>query len=131
MGRSQQVKGKSGEREVVKIIESYGFMARRGQVWNMEPDIVCPVLPIHWEVKRHETLSVNQWFAQAEDYASHLMVKKYPVVVYRQSRHPWMVTLKVDDFLMLTVSQEAGTDCRLTMEFTDFMEILKEKFNEQ
>ena len=130
MGKSQQEKGKSGEREVVKILVSYGFMARRGQVWNGEPDIVCPVLPIHWEVKRHETLSVNQWFAQAEEYASHLIGKKFPIVVYRQSRHPWMVTMKVKDFLHLVASKGLESDCRLTMEFTDFLEILKEKFNE-
>lgn len=130
MGRSQQVKGKTGEREVVKILESFGFMARRGQVWNGEPDIVCPVLPIHWEVKRHETLSIGQWFAQAEEYASHLIGKKFPIVVYRQSRHPWMVTLKVKDFMQLLSCIGPESDCRLTMEFTDFLEILKEKFNE-
>ena len=130
MGKSQQTKGKSGEREVVKIIESFGFMARRGQVWNGEPDIVCPVLPIHWEVKRHETLSINQWFAQAEEYASHLIGKKFPIVVYRQSRHPWKATLKVKDFFQLFSYTGPETDCRLTMEFTDFMELLKEKFNE-
>lgn len=114
----------------MKILESFGFMARRGQVWNGEPDIVCPVLPIHWEVKRHETLSINQWFAQAEEYASHLIGKKFPVVVYRQSRHPWMVTLKAKDFMQLLSCIGPECDCRLTMEFTDFLEILKEKFNE-
>jgi Holliday junction resolvase len=126
MGRSQQTKGKTGEREVVKIIESFGFMARRGQVWVGEPDIICPELPIHFEVKRHEDLAVNQWFAQAEKYVSRLTIKRYPVVVYRQSRHPWQITMKVKDFLRLMDSKGPESDARLTMDFTEFMTILKE-----
>ena len=133
MGKSQQVKGKAGEREVVKILEQNGFMARRGQVWNGEPDIICPELPIHWEVKRHETLEVDAWFAQAEEYARRLIRKKYPVVVYRQSRKPWMVTMKVADFfrLVLSYSHNIYGDIRMTMKFEEFLEIMRRRYGRE
>lgn len=127
VGKSQQVKGKVGEREVVKLIESFGFMARRGQVWNGEPDIICPELPVHFEIKRHEELHITEWFKQAAKDCG----DKYPSVVYRQSRKPWMITLRVTDFLELTTgSTPIDGLTRLTMKFDEFMAIMKELFNE-
>ena len=128
MGRSQREKGANAEREVAKIIASYGFDARRGQVFNGEPDIVCPALPVHFEIKRQETLKMNEWFAQAEGACG----EKYPVVVFRQSRKAWQITMKITDFLAL-VSKGPDTlpTFRMTMDFNDFMLILKDLYQAQ
>lgn len=97
MSRSQRDKGANAEREVAKILNEYGFIARRGQVFNGEPDIVAPQLPFHFEVKRQETLKINEWWKQSES-ASH---NKIPTVVFRQNNQSWKIMLSLADFLEL------------------------------
>lgn len=122
MGKSQRDKGARGEREVVEMLKEAGFFARRGQVFNGEPDIICPDIPFHLEVKRHETLEIPKWFKQSERDCGDL----YPAVVYRQSRQPWLITMKVCDFLDFTAGEEVSQGARLTMVFEDFLELVKE-----
>lgn len=125
MGKSQQIKGKRGELEVVLLLKQHGFDARRGQVWNGEPDIVSD-LPIHFEVKRHEDIKVSEWFKQAEKDCGW----KYPAVVYRQSRHPWTITMKACDIFSLITGHNGITSQFLfEMKFENFLEILKEADN--
>lgn len=126
MGRSQRDKGANAEREVAKILESFGFPARRGQVFNGEPDIVCPTLPIHFEVKRHETLEIPAWFQQSQTQCR----GNVPAVVYRQSYKPWMITMKAGDFLAGTTGWHVtSSDGLIYMKFEDFLKILKEVNN--
>lgn len=129
MGKSQQTKGKTGEREVVHILEAHGFMARRGQVWNGEPDIVCPVLQIHFEVKRHEKLELDKWFTQSlKDCGD-----KIPTVVFRQNYHPWTIAIRTGDFLGLVTGTDSwldgewlGWNSLMTMQFDSFLDIVEE-----
>lgn len=124
MGKSQQTKGKIGEREVVKILESFGFMARRGQVWMGEGDIIAPQLPVWFEVKRHEELCLTEWFRQAAKDCG----DKVPSVVYRQSRHPWTIYMRATDFIRL-MSDRVIKDLDqafITMKFEDFLMLYKE-----
>lgn len=97
MGKSQQVKGKEGEREVANILKSFGLMARRGQVWNGEPDIIAPTLPIHLEVKRQETVKIGEWMRQSQEQSRGLV----PAVVFRRSREKWKICMELEDFLRL------------------------------
>ncbi len=101
MGKSQREKGADAEREVAKILNDYGFMARRGQVFNGEPDIVAPQLPYHFEVKRQETLKITEWWKQSES-ASH---GKIPTVVFRRNREQWKIMLSLTDFLEILKSK--------------------------
>lgn len=122
MGKSQQIKGKRGELEVVMLLKKYGFDARRGQVWNGEPDIVSD-LPIHFEVKRHEDLKISEWFKQAENDSGW----KYPTVVFRQSRKAWRVVIRACDLIALVTDKNIITADVLTeMRFEDFLLVLKE-----
>ena len=52
----------------------------------------------HVEVKRQERLSIPAWVKQSEDDCPEDCV---PLVVYRSSREPWRVVLKLDDLLDL------------------------------
>lgn len=124
MGKSQRDKGARGELEVAKIITAFGgFIARRGQVFNGEPDIVCPQLPIHFEVKRHEELCIPQWMNQAAKDCG----DKYPAVVYRQSYHPWTIVMRMSDYLELFCGDPiAELPFYITMKFDQFMIALKE-----
>lgn len=97
MGKSQRDKGANAEREVVHILKNHGIEARRGQVFNGEPDIIAPALPIHLEVKRQETTKINEWMKQSEEQSRGL----YPSVIFRRSREDWKICMKFSDFLTL------------------------------
>lgn len=129
MGKMQRDKGAGGEREVVKYLEAHGFFARRGQVFNGEPDIICPDLPIHFEVKRHEKLELEKWFNQSLSDCG----DKIPTVVYRQNYHPWMIAIRTGDFLGLVTGQDnwldaerLGWNAMITMTFDSFLDIMEE-----
>ena len=96
MGKMQRQKGANAEREVAKMLNEHGYEAKRGQVFNHEPDIVCD-LPIHIEVKRAETTKIHEWFKQSEEQNR----GKIPTVVHRRSKEPWMITMRFEDFLDL------------------------------
>lgn len=129
MGKSQRDKGAGGEREVAQIIRAFGgFMARRGQVFNGEPDIVCPELPIHFEVKRCEKIELHAWWKQACEACG----DKYPAVVYRQSYHPWTIVMRARDFLALTCGDPiTETPFQISMKFDEFMILLKEVMGDE
>lgn len=96
MGKSQRNKGANGEREVAAILREHGIEARRGQVFNHEPDIVSDTI-LHFEVKRQETTKLGEWFRQSESASG----EKIPSVVHRRSRESWMITMRFEDFLRL------------------------------
>lgn len=96
MGKMQRGKGANAEREVAKILQDYGYDARRGQVFNHEPDIVSN-LPLHIEVKRQETIKIPEWYRQSEEASE--KENKPPCVIFRKSREDWFICLKLKDFL--------------------------------
>lgn len=95
MGLSQRTKGANAEREVAHIFLSHGHEARRGQVFNGEPDVIVD-LPIHVEVKRQEKLSLPAWIRQSEAAAKE---GETPVVIFRQNRGKWYITMELEEFL--------------------------------
>ena len=67
---------------------------------NNNPDVTAGGLDaFHFEVKRVERLNVSEAMRQAVGDAA----GKIPVVAHRRNREPWLVTLKLDDFLCLHV----------------------------
>lgn len=101
MGRSQQRKGAAGEAELARILNEYGFnMVRGGSLsFGAVPDLVG--LPgIHIECKRVERLNIQEAMDQAiRD--SERFLDGMPVVFHRRNRQPWLVTMRLTDFMKL------------------------------
>ena len=100
MGKMSRDKGKRGERELSKILQQYGYDARRGQQFsgaNGDPDVVG--LPgIHIEVKRVERLNLYQAMEQAKSDARE---DEAPAVFHRRNGEKWMVTMMLEDWMEL------------------------------
>lgn len=97
-------KGNRAERELLRLLQSYGIDAHRndqryiGGINN--PDISARIGPvsIHVECKRVERLALAAALRQAHrDANGHAL----PVVVHRRSREPWLVTLELEDLLQI------------------------------
>lgn len=93
-------KGASGERELANILKGYGYAARRGQQYsgaNGDADVVG--LPgVHIECKRVEKLNLEKAMEQSAENVRH---GEMPVVMHRKDRKPWLVTLKLKDFMKI------------------------------
>ena len=101
MGKSQQRKGAEGERELAEVLCGYGYDVTRGgsMSFGAVPDLVG--LPgVHVEVKRVERL--NLWKAMQQAAADADRFKDgMPIVFHRQNRKPWLVTMRLEDFIEL------------------------------
>lgn len=101
MGKKSQRKGRAGELEIVKILNSHGISAEPGQAvsFGSTPDIVG-VNGLHAEVKRVEKLNVteamNQAIRDSEKFEDGL-----PTLFHRRNRTPWLVTMTLEDWLKL------------------------------
>lgn len=101
MSKSQRDKGAAAEREVANLFKKYGFKARRGQVFNGEPDLIVEGYSkrYHFEVKRHERLAIPAWIAQAKAQSK---LGQVPVVIFRQNRGEWYMLLPLEHVLETT-----------------------------
>lgn len=94
-------KGKRGEREWAEYLRSKGYEARRGQQYAGHadaPDVLCPDLPVYWEVKRVQALNAMKALAKAESEAH---VAEFPIVVWRKNGTDWVAILKADDLMVM------------------------------
>lgn len=94
MARDSREKGKRGEREAAKVLESLGLgPARRGRQYDgLEGRDVVHSLPgVHVEVKRTEALSLYAALAQATEDAREGEV---PLLMHRRSRRPWVFVVE-------------------------------------
>jgi Holliday junction resolvase len=95
-------KGKVGEREIAQILTHQGgWQARRtgfmqSQQNHGAADVECKALPIHWEVKRTEKVSLHDWIAQAKGGAKE---EEIPVIAWRKNNAPWYAILPLDDLI--------------------------------
>lgn len=99
-------KGKRGERELAAWLTERGFPASRGAQHRGgpdSPDVLCPGLPLHFEVKRTETLRLHEAMAQALEDAGE---GKVPVVAHRRSGGEWLAILRLEDLLSLLPAAE-------------------------
>lgn len=91
-------KGKRGEREFANLLKKYGFNARRGQQYKGtkdSPDVICDVLPFHFEVKRVQKLNLDSAMDQAKKDCGN----NEPVVAHRKDHHKWLITIDAEYFL--------------------------------
>ena len=94
-------KGADGERELADILRRYGYAIKRGGTlsFGSVPDLTG--LPgVHIEVKRVEKLNIVEAMIQAEKDALKFG-DGIPAVFHRRNRTPWLVTVKLDDFMEL------------------------------
>ncbi len=101
MGRSQQRKGAEGERELARILTGYGYDIQRGGSLSFGdvPDLVG--LPgVHIEVKRVERLNVPEAMGQAIRDSDRFK-DGIPALFHRRSRSPWLVTMRLEDWIKL------------------------------
>jgi len=106
LGRSQQRKGRAGEIELAHILQSHGFDIDpgRAQSFGAVPDISG--LPgVHAEIKRVERLNISQAMAQAVRDAERFQ-DGAPTVFHRRNREPWLVTMRLPDWLELYSAAE-------------------------
>ena len=100
MGAMSRRKGAVGERELAAYLTDHGFPATRGRQHHGgsdAPDVRCPALPFHFEVKRTESLRLHEAMAQAVNDAGDRM----PVVAHRRNNGDWIAVLRLADLLRL------------------------------
>lgn len=114
MGKTSQRKGRDGERELRDRLKEYGYDVECGepQSFGKFPDLVG--LPgIHIECKRAERLNIPKAMQQAVD-DSEKFGDGLPAVFHRRNRQPWLVTVRLDDFMRMyqaAAESSAVTSC--------------------
>lgn len=119
MGKMQRNKGAAGEREVLAMLgERLGVTLQRNLSQTRNGGADCVELGrIRLEVKRQESLNLNQWWIQAGRQAGYVYIPSgmytykvdalnegqplVPVLAYRQSRKPWVFVLDCFDLKLL------------------------------
>ena len=110
MGRGSQRKGADGERELQALLTECGYPVSRGgsQTFGQVPDLIG--LPgIHIEVKRVEKLNISEAMRQAVADADRFHDGS-PAVFHRRNRQPWLVTMRLTDWLKLYGSEVIKKD---------------------
>ena len=97
---NSRAKGARFERALSHKLSEYGFDCRRGQQFcgaNGDADVVG--LPhLHIEAKNVQRESVRSWMEQSERDARD---GEIPVVMHKKDRMPILVTLNLDDFMLM------------------------------
>lgn len=116
-------KGNTGERELARLLREYGYDTRRGlqyQGGQIEADVVG--LPgIHIECKRVQNLDLKKAMEQSIRDAQD---DEIPVVIHRENRKPWYITIRIGD--LLEIAAFGGgywSTGAVTMLLSDFMPI--------
>jgi len=101
MSRASQRKGADGERELAALLCKHGYDVERGGSlsYGSIPDLTG-LSGIHIEVKRVEKLNVDKAMEQADRDAVKFR-DGAPAVFHRRNRKPWLVTMKLTDWLKL------------------------------
>lgn len=101
MGSKSVQKGARAEREVMSILKERGYPVERGgtQSFGQRPDLYG-LDGVHLEVKRAECARIWEWMEQSERDATKFG-DGLPAVFFRRSRSPWMVTMKLSDWIKI------------------------------
>lgn len=100
-GKKSQRKGAAGEKELAAILQEYGYDCTRGGSLTFGSVADVTGLPgIHIEVKRVEKLNIVEALEQSiRD--SERMRDGLPALFHRRNRKPWLVTMRLSDWLKL------------------------------
>lgn len=107
---NSKAKGNAGERELCAILSHTGAAVRNDQRYTGgrdNPDISLEAggRRFHVECKRAERFNA---YAAMEQAVSDANGHAVPVVMHRRSRKPWLVVLKLEDFLRLLEEQKGA-----------------------
>lgn len=94
MGVNIRTKGAGGEREVCRLLVQHGLTLEAGRELGQSRDAGADVevlSHVSIEVKRHESLAIGTWWAQATTSAAN--VGKIPAVFWRPNHKQWLVML--------------------------------------
>lgn len=100
-------KGKRGELEFSKYLQSKGYEARRGQQYSggdTSQDVVHDVPGVHLEVKRVEAGNLYHWLEQAKRDA---VEGKVPIVAHRRNNKEWVAVMSMDDLFDMLLQRGA------------------------
>lgn len=94
-GSSAKDKGKRGERMWRDELKACGWDAKRtgwhqAALGHESKDVTSPEIPIHWEVKFCETMSLAAWKKQV---AKDCRDGEIPVIAWKKSYQPWLAML--------------------------------------
>lgn len=95
--------------ELVRLLQEHGYPVEPGEAMSFGevPDLVG--LPgVHIEVKRGERLNVGEAMAQAIRDAERFQ-DGVPVLFHRRNRQPWLVTMRLEDWIKLYRAQLGET----------------------
>ena len=102
MGKiNSRAKGCRGEREVAKLLRSYGYEARRGQQFSGSPDspdVVSSLEGFHIEVKRVETFNLYKALEQTEKDKGE---DERALIFHKKNGKEWVICMDANDFLQL------------------------------
>lgn len=100
-GKRSQQKGRSGELELVKVLNGYGIEAEPGlpRSYGLTPDITG-VPGIHVECKRVEKLNITEAMDQSVRDSARFN-DGAPAVFHRRDRKEWLVTMRLSDWTQL------------------------------
>lgn len=110
-GRASRDKGKRFERDIANFFKTYGITAKRtaqycgktGQAGDVEG-----VPGIHIECKAVEKLNLEAAYAQSVRDAEAAGKGEYPVVIHKKSRKSAMVTMTLDDWIVMYLAWAKG-----------------------
>lgn len=115
-------KGNTGERELARKLREYGYEARRGMQYQggqLEADVTG--LPgLHIECKRVQNLDLKKAMEQSIRDAKE---EEIPVVIHRENRKPWYVSIRFCDLVEIGAFGGFGSLGIVTMLLEDFMPI--------
>ena len=101
MAKNSRAKGKRGEIELAHKLREHGYSTRRGQQYSgteTSADVVG--LPgIHIECKRVEALNIYAAIMQAVHDTGES--GDLPAVFHRKNNQPWLVTMRLEEWLAL------------------------------
>ena len=87
--------------ELCRLLQGYGYLVQPGEAasYGSTPDLTG-LDGVHIECKRVERLNVPEAMAQAARDSERFR-DGAPAVFHRRSREPWLVTMRLDDWLEL------------------------------
>lgn len=106
MAKFSRSKGGRGERDAKRFLQEHlGEMANDiiktpGSGGHGIAGDISGLPCFHIEVKRRERILMMSWVEQAEEEAGE---NEVPIVMWRQNKQPWRITMKAEDFCLLVL----------------------------
>lgn len=101
MGVKSQRKGRAAELELSRILQGHGYNVEPGRAFSYGEVPDLSGLPgIHIECKRCEQARLSEWMQQAAR-DSEKFHDGAPTIFHRRNHRPWLVTMRLEDWLQL------------------------------